>query len=57
MSAPRTLALITPFPAARRVGFIRRTARATVSYRADGAERFVETALAKQHRQLERIGI
>lgn len=51
------MAIITPFPATKRVGFIRRTARATVGYGANGAERFIETVVEKQRRQLELVGI
>lgn len=51
------MAEMIPFPAARRIGFIRRTARATASYRAEGAARFIDTAVDKHRTSLLRAGV
>jgi hypothetical protein len=48
---------IIPFPATRRVGFIRNVARVLASYSADAAETALSARLGTQHDALLRKGI
>jgi hypothetical protein len=48
---------IVPFPAARRVGFIRNMARVMATYRADAAERMLQARLDATRTAMLRKGI
>ena len=48
---------IIPFPAARRVGFVRRMARLLAGYRPDAAERTLSAQLDAAHQAMLRRGV